>query len=145
MGLGRAYRTRACSATQVLCHAAPRLLAKVSVYCFRELHNSPRRCLCLCCVVTAPAPHALPHNHSPGTFIVYFMGSVSRAINIHSTAAQVKAILEDVQTIGVVNVVRSETNQSTVAPLSRHGVVFAVTFVTNAGDVPSMLVCGGLR
>jgi hypothetical protein len=75
-----------------------------------------------------------------GNFIVYFMGSVSRAINIHSTAAQVKAIMEDVQTIGVVNVVRTETTQSTVAPLSRYGVHFTVTFVENKGDVPSLLV-----
>jgi hypothetical protein len=68
------------------------------------------------------------------------MGSRSRAINIHSTAAQVKAILENVQTIGVVNVARTETTQSTVAPLSRFGVVFTVTFVSNKGDIPSMLV-----
>jgi hypothetical protein len=73
------------------------------------------------------------------------MGSRSRAINIHSTAAQVKAILENVQTIGVVNVARTETIQSTVAPLSRFGVVFTVTFVSNKGDIPSMLVRWVLR
>ena len=59
-----------------------------------------------------------------GSFTVTFMGSVSRAISIHSTAEEVKAALEDVHTIGVVSVVRTDLTQSTVAPVSRFGVQF---------------------
>ena len=77
-----------------------------------------------------------------GSFVVQFMGEVSVPIAFDASADEVVRVLEGLKTIGSVVVTRQLTNQSTTAPVQRHGYSWNVTFVDvlNAGDVPSLLV-----
>ena len=77
------------------------------------------------------------------------MSYSSIAISYDASVNEMKTALEGIKTIDEVTVTREEVPMSTVAPISRHGFLWNVTFtsVRQSGDIPSMLVStdGGMK
>lgn len=75
-----------------------------------------------------------------GSFLVEFMGETSISIPHDATVEQMTTSLQGLSTIGTISVTAKDLTQSTVPPLVRHGRSWTITFLTQEGDLPSMLV-----
>ena len=80
-----------------------------------------------------------------GYFYIYCDGNASEPIYTTASAAEMKALLESVPTLGSVDVTREQLVQSTVEPVAEFGVAWHVTFTSarQAGDAPSLLAYTG--
>jgi len=75
-----------------------------------------------------------------GYFTVSFMGETSVDIKHDASETDVLLALEGLSTISTVAVTAADVTQSTTAPLARHGKVWQVTFTSETGDLPLLLV-----
>jgi hypothetical protein len=82
-----------------------------------------------------------------GFFFVEFMGERSRRIDASAPASALQSALRGLSTVSdEIVVTKVYTRQSTVAPISNFGWAWAVTFVSQVGDLPSMVAStGGFR
>jgi len=76
-----------------------------------------------------------------GTFRVKFMGEeLTGEIKHDASAAAMATALQALSTIGTVTVTAEDVQQSTVSPTSRFGRRWHITFTSEMGDVPSLMV-----
>merc|ERR1711988_110511 len=68
-----------------------------------------------------------------GYFYVSFMGEVTQKIYHNYTAAEMEEELLGLSTVTAITVTKRYTYQSTVAPISDYGWVWAVTFTEQSG------------
>merc|ERR1711998_580562 len=80
-----------------------------------------------------------------GYFYVNFMGEVTQKIYHNFTEAEMEEALLGLSTVTAITVTKRFTYQSTVAPVSDYGWVWAVTFTQQPGDLPSLLVYTGQK
>ena len=79
-----------------------------------------------------------------GFFHIHFMGEVSERIYWDCNANDMKRLLENLSTINEVEVSSNEVLQSSLAPASRAGREWIITFTGHKGNIPSLLVSTGL-
>jgi hypothetical protein len=80
-----------------------------------------------------------------GYFYINFMGEVTQKIYHNFTEAEMEEALLGLSTVTAITVTKRFTYQSTVAPVSDYGWVWAVTFTQQPGDLPSLLVYTGQK
>ena len=78
-----------------------------------------------------------------GFFHIYFMGQISEPIHWDFNSENIKKALENLSTIMEVEVSTNEVLQRSVAPVSRAGREWLITFIRQKGNVPSLLVSTG--
>jgi len=79
-----------------------------------------------------------------GFFFLEFMGERTRRIDAKASTSVLEGALRGLSTVSCdVLVTKQHTPQSTVAPISNFGWYWSVTFVSQTGDLPSILVNSG--
>lgn len=75
-----------------------------------------------------------------GYFVVHFMGQISNSIHYNSDEHEVKNALEAMSTVITVHVTLKVIAQSAAPPLVSPGRQWYITFISQPGDIPSLLV-----
>jgi hypothetical protein len=75
-----------------------------------------------------------------GNFFLIYRGEITHAIPWYATADYVKSELEGLSKIGRVDVTAVNTSLSSPLPFIRFGRQWSVTFISEHGNVPSLLV-----